>query len=454
MNMGTLKKKKYDLADYAFIISAICFLVALVLKVKCPGKYMFHIMGITLDWVVMFYYIAEAALVGSIADWFAVTALFETPWICNLIPVKAVKEHTALLPKSKANFIDNCGSMVEEEFLTKRSLLAVKKDVHFVDEAVGYLTVDENRSKLEQLLCKFSEETLKGLDTARLSLKIESYVKSSLRDLDAKDKVLSIINEILGKNQNEKMYDDFIALIHDKASSSSTREFIMNKIREYFENESNKSLKGRLMNLAAKTKLFNVINEDELAEEFHIACIATSKALKEDTQLRQWFIDKANESIQNILKEPMWFKIIEDIQEEAIDNLVIHKNLKQVLDELIKEMCQPIEEMDNTGRSITPIQLIVNAATNTLIYEFKSNDILRNDVESYLHHFGGLVILRMQSMVGGVIKTIMSEMSDEKLNDVVKSKIWIDLRNIRLNGTCIGGLIGGICYAVKCLIIA
>jgi uncharacterized membrane-anchored protein YjiN (DUF445 family) len=48
----------------------------------------------------------------------------------------------------------------------------------------------------------------------------------------------------------------------------------------------------------------------------------------------------------------------------------------------------------------------------------------------------------------------MSEMSDEKLNDVVKSKIWIDLRNIRLNGTCIGGLIGGICYVVKCVVIA
>ena len=454
MNMGTLKKKKYDLADYAFIISAICFLVALGLKVKCPGEYMFHIMGIALDWVVMFYYIAEAALVGSIADWFAVTALFETPWICNLIPVKAVKEHTALLPKGKANFIDNCGSMVEEEFLTKESLLAVKKEVRFVDEVVGYLANDENRSKLEYLLCKFSEETLKGLDTEKLSLKLESYVKSSLRDLDAKNKVLSIVNEILDKNKNEKMYDDCIALIYDKVSSSSTREFIRDKIREHFENESNKSLEGRLTNLAAKTKLFNVIIEDELVDAFHAACIKTSKALKEDTQLRQWFIDKTNESIRNMLKEPMWFKIIEDIQEEATDNLVIHKNLKQVLDELRNEMCQPIEERDNTGRSITPLQLTVNAATNTLIYQLKSNDGLRKDVESYLHHVSELVILRMQSMVGGVIKTIMSEMSDEKLNDVVKSKICIDLRNIRLNGTCIGGLIGGICYAIKCVIIA
>ena len=452
--MGSLKKKKYDLADYAFIISAICFFVALVLKINCPGEYMFYVTGIALDGVVLFYYIAEAALVGSIADWFAVTALFETPWICNLIPVKAVKEHTALLPKSKDNFIDNCGSMVEEEFLTKRSLLAVKKDVCFVDEVVGYLESDENRGKLEQLLCEFSEKTLKGFDTEKLSLRLESYAKSSLRDLDAKGKVLSIVKEILYKNRNEKMYDDFITIIHDRASSSSTRESIMDLIRKHFENESNKSITNKVKYWVAKSKLINIINEDELADEFHTACIATSKALKENTQLRKWFIDKTNESIKNMLKEPMWFKIIEDIQEEAIDNLSIHKNLKLVLDKLINEMCHPIEGMNDTGRSVTPIEMMVNSATNTLIDELKYNDVLRKDVECYLHHFSGLVILRMQSMVGGVIKTIMSEMSDEKLNDVVKSKIWIDLRNIRLNGTCIGGLIGGICYVVKCVVIA
>ena len=69
----------------------------------------------------MGYYMAEAALIGSFADWFAVTAVFKVPWICRLLPFMA--KHTAILPRSREGFVRGCGQMVQQEFLTKSVLM-------------------------------------------------------------------------------------------------------------------------------------------------------------------------------------------------------------------------------------------------------------------------------------------------------------------------------------------
>lgn len=445
--MNFLGKRQFDLADYAFVISAMCFIIATLLKIKCTGECVYNLMEGSLDCVILFYYVSEAALVGSIADWFAVTALFKTPWICNFIPVKAVREHTALLPKSKASFIANCGKMVEEEFLTRKSLLEIKKNTHFVYEIVAYLEIYDNRKRLEQLMFEFAASSLKGLDTEKLSVRLERYVQDSLKDVDTKNRIKCLIKEALDDNKNEKMYDDFITLIHNATMSSDTSEAIKVLITNYIDSESKKSFLNKWKYKGAR--YFDVLDEDELAREFHNASIATISALKEDTYLRQWFINKTNMLMQNMLYKPLFSQIINDIQKEAVENISLQRELKLVLDKIIIELCQPINDLNKPESAITPLGRIINSAMTTLLIELKHNDILIKDVEKYLQHFSGLVVLRVQSMVGGVIQTIMLGMSDEKLNDVVRSKISVDLRNIRLNGTCIGAILGGAAYILK-----
>lgn len=64
-----------------------------------PGCTWEHFGELKWDWLILGYYMAEAALIGSFADWFAVTAVFKVPWICRLLPFMA--KHTAILPRSR-----------------------------------------------------------------------------------------------------------------------------------------------------------------------------------------------------------------------------------------------------------------------------------------------------------------------------------------------------------------
>ena len=58
---------------------------------------------------------AEAAMVGAVADWFAVVALFRHPLG---IPVW----HTAIIPKSKDGIGRNLGQFVESHFITEQGI--------------------------------------------------------------------------------------------------------------------------------------------------------------------------------------------------------------------------------------------------------------------------------------------------------------------------------------------
>ncbi|WP_317174760.1 DUF445 family protein [Flavobacterium sp. HJJ] len=59
--------------------------------------------------------LSEAAMVGGIADWFAVVALFRHPLG---IPIP----HTALIPSNKDKIGENLGNFVSDEFLTREKL--------------------------------------------------------------------------------------------------------------------------------------------------------------------------------------------------------------------------------------------------------------------------------------------------------------------------------------------
>jgi len=61
--------------------------------------------------------IAEAAMVGALADWFAVVALFRR------VPIPFISRHTAIIPRNKDRIGDNLGVFVQEKFLDTQSLV-------------------------------------------------------------------------------------------------------------------------------------------------------------------------------------------------------------------------------------------------------------------------------------------------------------------------------------------
>jgi uncharacterized membrane-anchored protein YjiN (DUF445 family) len=101
----------------------------------------------------------EAALVGGLADWFAIRALFVHPFG---IPFP----HTALIPRNRARLISTIRKLVVEEWLPRAVLLQKVEAFDFVGQ--GLLpTVPALRPQLRELLRAALADVLKAVEPGR-----------------------------------------------------------------------------------------------------------------------------------------------------------------------------------------------------------------------------------------------------------------------------------------------
>ncbi|EIU8998969.1 DUF445 family protein [Salmonella enterica] len=93
-------------------------------------------------WVLGVKAIAEAAMVGALADWFAVVALFRR------IPIPFISRHTAIIPRNKDRIGENLGQFVQEKFLDTQSLIA---------QLIALLQRDSSRTFIARQIIRWLE---------------------------------------------------------------------------------------------------------------------------------------------------------------------------------------------------------------------------------------------------------------------------------------------------------
>src|SRR3954453_17442855 len=84
---------------------------------------------------------AEASMVGGIADWFAVTALFRHPLG---VPIP----HTAIIPERKDQFGETLGDFIQDSFLTPETISSRVRAARVSTRLAGWLTAPGNAQRL------------------------------------------------------------------------------------------------------------------------------------------------------------------------------------------------------------------------------------------------------------------------------------------------------------------
>ena len=106
--------KSWNKADRVLFLAFLVFLLALFVHLQLPHSV----------FASGFLFCAEAALVGGIADWFAVTALFRKPL--------GFPYHTAILPRRRQSFIKASVTMVQKEFFSRRKVFRHLERLHLM----------------------------------------------------------------------------------------------------------------------------------------------------------------------------------------------------------------------------------------------------------------------------------------------------------------------------------
>lgn len=422
-------KKHWTYADSAFLASGAIYLLFLYLRLHYAGLYMGHFGELKWDWMILGYYMAEAALIGSFADWFAVTAVFKVPWICRLLPFMA--KHTAILPRCREGFVRGCGQMVQQEFLTKKALLLQKKQLVILDKFIVYLEKPENKARLQGLLTNFAEGVLHKLDTQALSRQLDKLFKA-----------------LAAQRRDEQCYEWLLQQLVALAESSAIREHVRRELQKQVEKRGSEGLWSSIKLWAAKK--LDVVNVEDATDAICRALVGTAHRLQDDEQLRFWLYAQLQRVAGSVYGTEAWRELVQSLQNRALHDISLQSALKQLLDNMIKALCRPLAQEGSAAAQPTILLQAVQEALETIETDLRSDAQFKAKAEAYLQHILGLGLLQAQTMLGDIVERILQAMADERLTEMVRSKVDTDMQRIRLNGTVMGAFLGAIFYLLKC----
>ena len=409
---------RWNTADTTLLCAAFFFLIAVGFKIIFPENVFAE----------GFLFVTEAALVGGIADWFAVTALFKKPLGFSF--------HTAILPRRRKDFVKASVVMVQQEFFSRRTIFKKLGDFKLMPRIVDYLARDETRKIIADELFNVVKKYVAAQNKETRSKNIANELRRILRDIPAQ----SLIDD-LGAHfkRNDKDREIFIQIVKAMRKTAAKPETCdkLQAILEEYANEKTKNMGGFSILMAGLAQMLDLVNFEEAARIMQVQLLKLLDELAANTQLHRRTLNECRLKISELAETPEFKDLVERIQIDAANALPLEDAIELALIHLEAQIKSP--DAKNLGGLL--MKLFDEEYTRFL-------QLLREDTtakaafEKFIDELTARAALHAQPLVGVVAKSALDKLTEEQLNNLVYDKAEQDFIWIRLNGSIVGSFVG------------
>ena len=362
---------------------------------------------------------AEAAMVGALADWFAVTALFKHPLG---LPIP----HTAIIPKRKNEIGEGLGEFVQSNFLTGEVVAEKLQSVEMSRRLGMWLREPENaRSIIGELAVVVSAISEVLGDDEDVRMMVDSLVRDRLGRIPVAPIMGRVIDAGMDGDHHHEVYNTVLkgAANFLEDNRSTFRRRLINEspwwVPEGIDDRVFEKIYGAVMTF---------LREVDSDPEHHI---------KRDIDVRsREFADRLRSDERLILQG-------EKLKHELLDHPEFQAWTKDLWSTLQRGFGEATKEADSDVRR--RIEDAIIALANRLVDDVELQRKVDAWIESiviYLAEAGG-------SEIGGLIANTVQGWDAEETADRIELQVGRDLQFIRINGTLVGGLAGFLIYAAS-----
>ncbi|KAA8728455.1 DUF445 domain-containing protein [Corynebacterium phocae] len=361
---------------------------------------------------------AEAGMIGGLADWFAVTALFRHPMGLKI-------PHTALIPNNKDKVGDTLGTFVEEKFLTKEALSELVRKEQIPLKAARYLVHNGGAERLSQEGGRLIVAAVRNISTAEATEFINTQVIARLRDPEWAPPAGRILETYIADGKARPLEDDLIHWAHAKVGTLEEEVIVL--VDEKMPAWLPKFARGM-----AGDKVYDAIvswADDVLVDPNHNVRLALRRGLAKFAQDLQY--------------DPAMVARVEGIKEEFFDSA----QMQQAPGALWATVSETIIEQAKTPESYLRTKLAeVARSTGKRII---SDTDFRKKLDGYVDTATEFAVDNYSSQVIELIPATIKQWPVEEASRVIELQVGKDLQFIRLNGTVVGALAGLALYTVN-----
>jgi uncharacterized membrane-anchored protein YjiN (DUF445 family) len=363
---------------------------------------------------------AEAAMVGGLADWFAVTALFRHPLG---IPIP----HTAIVPSKKDRVGKTLGAFVQRNFLSREVIEHRLRSMHAGRRLAEWVASPENARTI-------SRSTAVALSSATQMLRdedVQAVIDRSLARRVRSMRLAPLLGKLLGviteDGRHQEVLDEVIRL------ASRTVNDNADLIRERIERET-----PWWVPAAFDDKIFKRVLGA-------IQKLLTELSADPRHPLRVRFDASVGQLIERLNTSPEFAAKVDAWKEDFLDNEAARRFSASLWQDGKEALAKFAESPDSAAPNA------IETALTTFGQKALDDPELLAKLDEFMVDIAVFLVARYQDEVAELIATTVAAWDPELTSRRVELAIGRDLQFIRINGTIVGGLAGMLIYLISSL---
>ncbi|HEX2904291.1 MAG TPA: DUF445 domain-containing protein [Jatrophihabitans sp.] len=364
---------------------------------------------------------AEAAMVGGLADWFAVTALFRHPLG---LPIP----HTAIIPRKKDQIGESLGDFVQQNFLTPE-VVGPRVEAAQIPRRIGeWLATGDRPERLagELGLALAGANTVLADEDIRLAL--ERFADAQLRRLPAAPVVARVLELAIAGNQHQILLTEGLRGL--MRFLDDNRDLFRQRVAEESPDWVPEWVDGRVF-----ARLFSGVQN-------FLADVAIDPA----HPLRLQFDERLRAYADRLRTEPDAAASLERWKSDLLDHPAVRNALASLWLPLKKAVLDAAADPDSELRKVSAsvLRQTGQALSTDRELQAKCDRWVLGVMNHVLAHYAGELT--------GVITYTVARWDADATSKRLELQVGRDLQFIRINGTVVGALVGLAIYTLSRLL--
>jgi uncharacterized membrane-anchored protein YjiN (DUF445 family) len=360
---------------------------------------------------------AEAAMVGALADWFAVTALFRSPLG---LPIP----HTAIIPKNKDRIGDSLSDFLEHNFITQEIIREELRPIDFAGAAASWLSVESNSRSVSRQIVRSIPTLLKVVEDDDVQRFMQNRLNEALEKMLFAPLFAELVSTLVSSRHHQVLFNHMIDMASGALEHNKT--YIRWKIHESSPRWMPKAVDEKVYErlLGAVQSTLNEMREED--SEWRLRFENATKELIEQLKTSPEYEEKIGKVVREVLSHPLFRDYTIDIWRDVKERLI---------SDAMSADSQMVVKLDDAFRAF-------------------SNDLLGDPkIQSKLNQWIRIVatetIVARRETIADMVARVIRKWDADTMSRKLELHVGKDLQYIRINGTIVGGLVGLLLHVVS-----
>ena len=381
---------------------------------------------------------AEAATVGALADWFAVTALFRHP-LGLKIP------HTAILPRNQNRIADELGRFIETNFLPERPIAIRIYRLRIAEKLRRWLSRSSTRQEWLPALARqipAALQTIPPPEAARLGAAFLATHGSGKQFGTALSQALLLLEQ---QGLPENLQTALLGQIRHWIKQPDTRVLLEENLRAWAEKIETRQpdtwdklkaqLRGRLVGQIDSWVAQKAL---DWADNYLEAALASPQH-----ELRTAFRRQYRALARELAQSEAWQRKLALAKRRLADSPELQQQIAQLWQSLTTRLAADAQRPDSaTARRL-------NSLLTYLLQQHAATPQQLRRLNARLALLARSLVRRHRHAAAEFIADKVKSWDGRQMSDKLELSIGRDLQFIRINGTLVGGLVGLLIYTLS-----